>query len=144
MIGGSLDLHIHFHTLAVDGVFEKPGDGARFHEAKPPEKADVVSVVRRVHEDALRWLGKHKHLDDRPAEERRNEPPATTPLDAFASIALGSGTFLGKPVMPRESDGDQHERKEKRFSAPRPDGTTRRSRPGSSKRWVTRFSTGSR
>jgi hypothetical protein len=110
-------LHIHFHTLAVDGVFEKHGDGVRLHEAKPPEKADVASVVRRVYERALRWLGKHKHLDDRPAEERSNEPPATTPIDAFASIALGGGTFLGKPFMPRESDGDQHERKEKRFSA---------------------------
>jgi hypothetical protein len=115
--GGSLNLHIHFHTLAVDGVFEKHGDGVRLHEAKPPEKADVADVVQRVHDRALRWLRKHKYLDARPAEERSNEPSATTPIDAFAHIALGGGTFLGKPFMPRESDGDQHERKEKRFSA---------------------------
>ena len=44
--GGSLNLHVHFHTLAVDGVFEKHGGGVRFHEAKPPEKAEVA--VRRL------------------------------------------------------------------------------------------------
>jgi hypothetical protein len=73
--------------------------------------------VQRVHDRALPWLRKHKYLDDRPAEERSNESPATTPIDAFASMGLGGGTFLGKPFAPRESDGDQHERKEKRFSA---------------------------
>ncbi len=42
----------------------------------------------------------------------------TTPIDGFACIALGGGTFLGKPFVPRESDGEpQHERREKRFSA---------------------------
>jgi Putative transposase len=25
--GGSLNLHVHYHTLAVDAVFEKDGDG---------------------------------------------------------------------------------------------------------------------
>src|SRR4029078_13363914 len=62
--GGSLILHIHFHTLAVDGVFEKHGDGVRLHDAKPPEKADVAGVVQRVHERALRWLRKHGYLDN--------------------------------------------------------------------------------
>ncbi len=28
-LGGSLNLHVHFHTLATDGVFEKVGDGVR-------------------------------------------------------------------------------------------------------------------
>jgi hypothetical protein len=45
--GGSLNLHIHFHTLAVDGVFEKHGAGVRLHEAPAPEKANVADVAQR-------------------------------------------------------------------------------------------------
>ena len=93
-------MHIHFHSLAVDGVFEKRGEGVRLHEATPPQKADVADVVRRVHDRALRWLRKRGYLDDLPAEERSNEPPATTPIDAFARFALAGGTFLGKPFAP--------------------------------------------
>ena len=102
----------------MDAVFDKHGDGVRLHEAPAPEKADVEDVAQRVHDRALRWLRTHHDLDERPAEERSNEPPAQTPLDAFALLALTGGTFLGKPFVPREVDPDRpHERKEKRFSA---------------------------
>ncbi|WP_438011996.1 transposase [Sorangium sp. So ce321] len=36
MFGCSLNLHVHFHTIATDGVFEKTdAGGMRFHEAPP-------------------------------------------------------------------------------------------------------------
>src|SRR5262249_22994929 len=37
--GSSLNLHVHLHTLALDGVFEKTDDGGvRLHETLPPSK----------------------------------------------------------------------------------------------------------
>jgi hypothetical protein len=39
-----LNLHVHFHLLAVDAVFEKLGEGVRIHEAPPPAKTDVAEV----------------------------------------------------------------------------------------------------
>ena len=97
LIGGSLNLHIHFHTLAVDGVFEKHSEGVRFIDAKAPEKADVTDVAQRVHRSSLRRLRKHRYIDEHAAEERGKEPPATAPIDAFALLALGGGALLGKP-----------------------------------------------
>jgi hypothetical protein len=40
-----LNLHVHFHLLAVDAVFEKDGEGVRIHEAPPPAKTDVALVA---------------------------------------------------------------------------------------------------
>jgi hypothetical protein len=46
--GGALNLHVHFHTLVLDGVFA-PADGTlQFHPAAAPTDADVAWVVARV------------------------------------------------------------------------------------------------
>jgi hypothetical protein len=46
--GGSVNVHPHMHTIAVDGVFEKTeAGGVRFHEAPPRSKDDVTSASRR-------------------------------------------------------------------------------------------------
>jgi hypothetical protein len=52
LLGGSLNLNPHLHTLAIDGVFEKVDGGVRFHEAPPPSKDDVAEVARRVRDRA--------------------------------------------------------------------------------------------
>ena len=115
--GGSLNLHVHFHTLAVDGVFERDGeDRGRVHEAPPPARAEVADVVRRVHDSALRWLRRHGYIDERPAEERSNAPAVDAPLDGLARVALAGGAFLGRPSGPQRPS-DEIERKERRFSA---------------------------
>src|SRR5262249_36992831 len=77
-----------FHTLAVDGVLENQGEGARLHEPSPPAKSDVAGVVERVHDRALRWLRKHRYIDARPTEERSNEPALATPIEGLARLAL--------------------------------------------------------
>jgi hypothetical protein len=115
--GGSLNLHVHFHTLAVDAVFEKHGAGVRLHEAPPPSKHDVGDVVQRVRDRAVVWLRRHRYLDERPAEERGNEPSANTPIDGLARVALAGGSFLGKPFAPKDGRNEKMERKEPRFSA---------------------------
>jgi hypothetical protein len=42
----------------------------------------------------VRWLAKKRLLDVRPAEERSNEPPPQTALEACAEAALQHGTFV--------------------------------------------------
>jgi hypothetical protein len=115
--GGSLNLHVHFHTLALDGVFVKRDDGVCFHETRPPDKAEVDEVARRVHDRAVRWLRRHGYLDERPLEERGNEPPEATPIDGFSRIALAGGTFLARPFAPKERVDESLERKPGRFAA---------------------------
>jgi Putative transposase len=77
-------------------------------------------VARRVSERSLRWLKAHGYLDGRPAEERGNEPPALSALDACATLALQGGAFvrLDKTAMSArpEADDDGFDVSKKRFS----------------------------
>jgi len=46
--GSGLNLNIHFHTLALDGVFAEAGNGSlEFHPAPPPtdEEASIAAWV---------------------------------------------------------------------------------------------------
>jgi len=116
--GSSLNLHTHIHALAIDGVFEKTGDGTvRVHEAPPPTNADVVDVAERVQGRTLRWLRKHGYLDERAAEDRSNAPVDPSALEGCAQLALAGGAFLAKPFEPRQAADADLERRERRFSA---------------------------
>jgi len=115
--GSSLNLHVHFHVVAIDGVFERGDGGVRLHETRPPEKDEVEEVARRVHDRVVRWLRRHRYLDERPWEDRGNEPAEPTPLDGFSRIALAGGTFLARPFAPREHEDGTLERKPGRFAA---------------------------
>ena len=44
--GGGLNLHVHYHTLVLDGVFgrDEAGDVV-FHPLPPPTDADVVRIL---------------------------------------------------------------------------------------------------
>jgi hypothetical protein len=46
--GGSVNVHLHFHTLVLDGVYVQEADGLRFHATSPPTDEDVRRVVVRV------------------------------------------------------------------------------------------------
>jgi hypothetical protein len=47
--GGAVNLHVHFHTLVLDGVFVCTPDGTLvFHPGAPPTDEDVQRVVTRV------------------------------------------------------------------------------------------------
>jgi hypothetical protein len=44
--GGALNLNVHFHTLALDGVFVREPDGSlRFVAAKAPTNAEVEALL---------------------------------------------------------------------------------------------------
>ena len=47
--GSGLELNVHFHTLALDGVFASGADGTlRFHRVAPPANADVARLVATI------------------------------------------------------------------------------------------------
>ena len=115
--GSSLNVHVHFHTLAIDGVFEKTAMGVRFHDAPPPSKDDVSEVARRVRERALPWLRRRGYLDERAAEERSNETIEPSALDACTQLAFAGGAYLARPFEHKDSPDAAFERRERRFCA---------------------------
>ena len=64
------NLHVHFHTLVLDGVFTRDENGAlRFHPAAPPTDADVQRVAQLAVANAPSPL-------PRATTERETEVPA--------------------------------------------------------------------
>ena len=95
---GSMNLHVHFHVMVLDGVFVRhPDAGVLFQPAAAPTSEELEAIVRRVHKRAKAWLRRHGYLDERPFEERSNELPTQTALDACAAIAMGRGQVSTLP-----------------------------------------------
>jgi hypothetical protein len=102
---GSLNLHVHFHVAVLDGVFTRGAEaGVVFHPAPPPTHDELGGILRRVQTRAQAWLRRHGHLDERPLEDRPNEAPAQTALDACASIAMARGQMTTLPNADEPED----------------------------------------
>src|SRR5438093_581653 len=55
--GGALNLHVHYHALALDGVFAAASDGAlTFHALPPPTDAEVARLLATIHRRVGRVL----------------------------------------------------------------------------------------
>ena len=55
--GSALNLNVHFHTLALDGVFTEPeGGGLRFHTARAPTETQIVALLETVRKRIGRLL----------------------------------------------------------------------------------------
>jgi hypothetical protein len=81
--GGSLNLNIHFHTLAMDGVFtEEAGGLLTFHPAAPPTDTEVAELVVAVRERVLTLLGARGLLP-----EEGTEPPPDPLAEASPLLA---------------------------------------------------------
>ena len=65
--GGALNLNVHFHTLALDGVYvSRSGDEIRFYVLPPPGDDEVMRVTTRVARGIARLLerrGLGPHVD---------------------------------------------------------------------------------
>ncbi len=101
--GGSLNLHVHFHVLVLEGLFTRPrgDDGAHpiFHPALPPSRTELLAVLVRVQRAVRAWLRRrgldpsaprHDSSDSSPEDE---DPDALDALDACARIAIQPGLF---------------------------------------------------
>ena len=122
---GSLNLHVHFHLLLLDGVFARDAQGRLvFHPAEAPTAADLEAIVARTARRSVVWLRKHGYLDDSPLEARSNETPVQTALDACAAIAMGRGKVASLPRdgAQDEANCDTDERPDKPALAVERDG----------------------
>jgi hypothetical protein len=117
--GSSVNLHVHYHLVALDGVFARDAhDHVVFHPAPPPTPADLEAITERTARRTLEWLRRHGYVDDSPLEARSNEPPAQTALDACAAIAMGRGHVTTMPHDGIEEDDDGHGAAKERTSTP--------------------------
>jgi hypothetical protein len=113
---GSLNLHVHFHLLALDGVFARDALGRLvFQPAEAPTTADLDAIVARTAPRVMAWLRKRGYVDDSPLEARSNEAPAQTALDACAAVAMGRGNVA---TLPRDSAQDNGHGVEERPDKP--------------------------
>jgi hypothetical protein len=117
--GGSLNLNLHFHAIVADGVFAPDPEGKiRFHPLAPPSPEILERVVRRIRDRVLLWLRRKGHLDERPAEERSNEPAEQSAIDACAELASRGGLFVSLDHGGADSADDGHGRFEPRRRGP--------------------------
>ena len=83
--GGSLNLHVHFHVLVLDGLFVRSGAAPPvFVPAPAPMRADLERVIHEVRDAVVAWIDKHASPDG------DDEPDA---LAGCASIATQRGLF---------------------------------------------------
>jgi hypothetical protein len=86
----SLRLNVHFHTLALDGVYVRDEGGAlRFHRLPDPTHEEVVQVATWVHERLARVLARHGRSlegdDDAPSVLAEEQPALASLYDASAA-----------------------------------------------------------
>jgi hypothetical protein len=117
----TLGCFVHFHVLTLDGVFTRSVEGGAvtFHEGPAPSAEEIAKIAARVAKRMARWMRRRQLLDDRLVEERSNEAPESSPLEACMQMSLFGGTFLrlaedGAPL----AEADDHERFRKRGKSP--------------------------
>ena len=118
--GSSLNLHVHLHTCALDGVFvEGPDiDAPRFVPATPPTRAELYVLAERVALRVMTWLRKRGYAKDE--DHASNETPEPTFAEVLAKVATQRGT-----VENVKDDSGESEGRAEPASPPRDEAVTR-------------------
>ena len=93
--GGALNLNVHFHTLALDGVFVREPDGSlRFVAAKAPTDEEVELLLGVIRTRVLRLLVRRGLL----CEEARDGPDESEvpPLHALYAASVRQRVAMGR------------------------------------------------
>jgi hypothetical protein len=89
--GGALNLNLHFHALAIDGVYSSAGQSAlappSFHAAPPLTDQDVVAVTTILHRRILRYL---RQLGRIPRDEHVDSAQLEPDEPLFAQMCAAS------------------------------------------------------
>ncbi len=94
--GGAVNLHVHFHTLVLDGVFVRGADGTlQFHPAAPPTDAEVRWVVARVRR-RLACLG----VTESAGDDADGDPLAE---ESVALAGLAQAAVVGRAALGRRA-----------------------------------------
>ena len=108
-VRSSASLHLHFHTLAIDGAFSVDDDGRfDFHRALEPYPNTLMRMVERIHKGTVRLLGRLDLLCDEtgfPEPDGETETPAMAELyEASVRQMLTTGPRAGqKPLRLRSA-----------------------------------------
>jgi hypothetical protein len=97
--GGAVNVHLHFHTLVLDGVYVHEPDGTlRVHAASPPKDEDVRRVVARVRRQLPTAAAHHRRgpCDAHQGRSRHNcAVDIHTSSDGEGGPELGEGSIRG-------------------------------------------------
>lgn len=120
--GSALNLNVHFHTVALDGVYSVVGDRPVFYQLPGPTDEEVEGLVSAVANDVIQELRNNGYLD---AEDGDSVPGATGALldpvfaeseqlaaavSASAVLAVAFGERAGRKVRRIGRDfGDEDE-----------------------------------
>ena len=124
--GASLNVHVHFHLLCLDGVYVDDGETLRFEPAPAPTRAELTSLLQRIHARVMKWLSRRGLLRNPDDADASNDPPEVSPAEALATAGMQRGTLLTvresgdgaaeddptlvAPPPPRVTDAVTHER----------------------------------
>jgi len=106
----TLGSFVHFHGVALDGVFTRQnGPEVVFHQGPAPSRDDIATVAARVEERLMRWRRRRELVDERPIEEQSNEAPELSPLESCMQLSLFGGVFVrldegGVPLAEPDDD----------------------------------------
>jgi hypothetical protein len=101
--GSALNLNPHFHSLVVDGIFNKKN--ATFHEAPPLRDEDVKSIVETIAHRVIRLLERQGVLDDNVYDDFAKEQPLLSGITAASvSNMVATGDRAGLRVRRILSD----------------------------------------
>ena len=94
--GSSLNLHVHFHVVVLDGVFTRDShDDLHFHPAEPPDREELITIAKRVHRRVAAWLARRERVIAEAVEP-------SAPLSACAATAMQRGTTRTLPHVEDE------------------------------------------
>ena len=117
--GASLNVHVHFHLLCLDGIYVRGGDTLRFEPAPAPTRAELESLVQRIYARVMKWLSRRGLLRRADDADAPSAPPSQSPTEALASAGMQRGTLL----TVRES-GDSSPHDDAALAPPPPPGVS--------------------
>jgi len=98
--GGALNLNVHFHTLALDGVYRTPGEDRtlRFHPTPPPSAEELEGVLNRVVRGIARAIAR-RGLGDEPDRLFEDDPLLAQLLAGAVQGRVATGPRAGQKVL---------------------------------------------
>jgi hypothetical protein len=103
--GGALNLNVHFHTIALDGVFTESAKGnLRFHPARAPSEEDVGSLLETIRTRILRLLERRGLLGEEAGDH--DPPPLGAVLAASVQQSTATGERAGQKIRRLRSAAD--------------------------------------